>query len=110
MEHGFYADRMRAHGVEVVTPEREDRDLCHRVIFDELCQGVVSRRSQRALQAISERGRALGADSVILGCTELGLSVAQDDLPLPCFDSTHIHAEAAVAFALSPARELRRAS
>lgn len=110
MEHGFYADRMRAHGVEVVTPEREDRDLCHRVIFDELCQGVVSRRSQRALQAISERGRALGADSVILGCTELGLSVAQADLSLPCFDSTHIHAEAAVAFALSPARELRRAS
>ena len=79
-----------AHGVEVVTPEREDRDLCRRVI--------------------SERGRALGADSVILGCTELGLSVAQDDLPLPCFDSPHIHAEAAVAFALSPARELRRAS
>jgi len=110
MEHGFYGAYMRTHGIDVLTPERADRDRCHSIIFDELCQGVVSRRSRQALRAMTERGRAMGADSVILGCTELGLSVGHDDLSLPCFDSTHIHAEAAVRFALSGRNALRRAS
>ncbi|MGN6422715.1 MAG: aspartate/glutamate racemase family protein [Asticcacaulis sp.] len=110
MEHGFYSAYMRTHGVEVLTPERDDRDRCHHIIFDELCQGVVSRRSRAALRAITERGKAMGADSVILGCTELGLSVSPSDLSLPCFDSTYVHADAAVAFALQDTAELRRAS
>ncbi len=102
MEHGFYADQMRAHGIDVVTPDADDRLICHNAIFDELCQGVVSDAARDALITMTARGRDAGADCVILGCTELGLIVGADDLPLPVFDSTHIHAEAAVRFALGP--------
>jgi len=100
MEHGFYAERMQRHGVTVQVPDAADRAICHGIIFDELCQGIVAPRSRQALYDMASRGRARGADSVILGCTELGLSIAPDALPLPGFDSTVIHAEAAVAFAL----------
>lgn len=100
MEHGFYAERMMRHGIEVQVPDAADRAICHGVIFDELCQGVVTPRGRQALYDMAVRGRDRGADSVILGCTELGLSIAPDALPLPGFDSTVIHAEAAVAFAL----------
>ena len=100
MEHGFYAERMRRHGLEVMTPDRDDRLACHKAIFDELCQGVVSDAARAALIDMTARGKAAGADCVILGCTELGLSVTAEDLPLPCFDSTHIHARAAIDFSL----------
>lgn len=100
MEHGFYAERMWRHDLHVVIPDGNDRMACHNAIFDELCQGVVSDTARRALIDMTARGKAAGADCVILGCTELGLSVSSEDLPLPCFDSTHIHAEAAVEFAL----------
>jgi aspartate racemase len=100
MEHGFYAERMQRHGIEVCVPDAADRAVCHGIIFDELCQGVVTARSRQALYDMAVRGRERGADSVILGCTELGLSIAPDALPLPGFDSTEIHAAAAVEFAL----------
>ena len=100
MEHGFYAAHMADHALDVVTPRADDRLICHNAIFDELCQGVVTRTARQALIDMTERGKAAGADCVILGCTELGLSVAADDLPLPVFDSTHLHAAAAVDFAL----------
>ena len=101
MEHGFYAERMQRHGIEVQVPEAADRAICHGIIFDELCQGIVTARSRQALYDMALRGREQGADSVILGCTELGLSIAPDALPLPGFDSTIIHAQAAVDFALA---------
>ncbi len=101
MEHGFYASRMNSQGIDVIVPEADDRLICHNAIFDELCQGVVSDRARQALIDMTMRGREAGADSVILGCTELGLSVGCGDLCLPGFDSTHIHAAAAVDFALN---------
>ena len=100
MEHGFYAERMWRQDVHVQIPSPDDRLICHNAIFDELCQGVVSEEARQALIDMTARGKAAGCDCVILGCTELGLSVAAEDLPLPCFDSTHIHARAAVDFAL----------
>jgi aspartate racemase len=100
MEHGFYAGHMKRHGFDILIPDADDRLICHNAIFDELCQGVVSEQARRALIDMTRRGATLGADSVILGCTELGLSVNAACLPLPCFDSTHIHARAAVDFAL----------
>lgn len=100
MEHGFYAEHMQRYGLDVIIPEADDRLICHNAIFDELCQGVVSERARQALIDMTRRGAEQGADSVILGCTELGLSVDAACLPLPCFDSTHIHAQAAVDFAL----------
>lgn len=100
MEHGFYAAHMADHALDLITPQADDRQICHNAIFDELCQGVVSRTARDALIAMTARGKAAGADCVILGCTELGLSVSAQDLCLPVFDSTHLHAAAAVDFAL----------
>lgn len=106
MEHGFYADRMEAAvGFRPIVPNAEDRTLVHRVIFEELCAGHVDPSSARAFEAVVERGRAAGADSVILGCTEIGLLVRPDALALPGFCSTEIHAAAAVRFALGEGQE-----
>ena len=105
MEHGFYARRMDAHGIELMVPSvAADRNKVHNVIFDELCQGRVLDSSRNAYLAIIERARAAGADSVILGCTEIGLLLDPRNLPLPGFDSTVIHSDAAVRFALPDAR------
>lgn len=103
MEHGFYAERMAAAGPRVLTPNEQDRTTVHDIIFRELCAGEVKPCSRDALHAIIARGRADGADSVILGCTEICLTLDPDALALPGFDSTRIHAEAATAFALGTA-------
>lgn len=101
MEQGFYADRMRKHGIEIIVPDAEDRSTTHNIIFDELCAGSVRDCSRQALLAMIEKARAAGADSVILGCTEICMILDPATLPLPGFDSTTIHAESAVDFALS---------
>ena len=100
MEHGFYADRMKNLGVEIVVPEAEDRTVVHDIIFNELCAGKVLDSSRQKLMQIIEREKAKGADSIILGCTEICLILDPDRLPLPGFDTTAIHARAAVDFAL----------
>ena len=101
MEHGFYADRMEAlHGLRPLVPEAEDRALVHGIIFDELCQGKVLEASRRAMLGVIARGRAAGADSVILGCTEICLLLDPARLELPGFESTAIHVAAAHRFAL----------
>jgi aspartate racemase len=102
MEQGFYVKRMQArHGVEALIPDGDDRALVHAVIFDELCRGIVREDSRRRLLEIVARGRAKGADSVILGCTEICLILDPAGLPCPAFDSTAIHARSAVDFALA---------
>ena len=100
MEHGFYTSRMQSLGLDVMVPEAEGRTIVHDVIFDELCQGQVCDASRAAYLAIVEKARLAGADSVILGCTEIGLLLDPTALPLPGYDSTTIHADAAVRFAL----------
>jgi aspartate racemase len=101
MEHGFYAERMeRLTGIRPIVPDAADRAEVHRIIFDELCLGRIEDRSREAMLAVVERGRAAGADSVILGCTEICLLLDPDALVLPGFDSTRIHADAASRFAL----------
>ncbi|MDK1378399.1 MULTISPECIES: aspartate/glutamate racemase family protein [unclassified Sinorhizobium] len=100
MEHGFYAERMKRHGIELMVPDADGRTLTHNVIFDELCAGKVLEPSRQALVALIEKAKAEGADAVILGCTEICLILDPANLPLPGFDSTAIHAEAAVEFAL----------
>lgn len=103
MEHGFYAQRMAKHGLEVMVPEDADRALVHGVIFEELCRGIVRPDSRVAVQAVVEAGRRAGADSVILGCTEICLLLDPAAQVLPGFDSTEIHARAAIRFALGEA-------
>ncbi len=100
MEHGFYAERMRSHGIDIMVPDADGRALTHNVIFDELCAGKVLRSSRRALIDLIDKAEVQGADAVILGCTEICLTLDPRALPLPGFDSTAIHADAAVAFAL----------
>ncbi len=102
MEHGFYHDRIMAlHGIDLLVPDAAGRDAMHRVIFDELCCGIVRDESRQVVADIIEQGKAQGADSVILGCTEICLLIGQDDTDLPVFDSTAIHVAAAVDFALN---------
>ena len=104
MEHGFYAERMRREaGIEVTVPDAADRSAVHGIIFDELCRGEIRDASRKQLFDIVDRGIAAGADSVILGCTEICLILDPDRLACPGFDSTAIHARAAVDFALAEA-------
>jgi len=101
MEHGFYSNRMAAHEIDVVVPDAGDRLAVHEIIFNELCQGVVREESRASLHRIIAKSAASGADSVILGCTEIQLLIDANELALPGYDSTAIHADAAVRFALS---------
>jgi aspartate racemase len=101
MEHGFYSDRMRqSAGIEVLVPNEADRACAHAIIFDELCRGIVRDDSRARMHRIIDSGIAAGADSVILGCTEICLLLDPHGLACPGVDSTAIHADAAVAFAL----------
>jgi aspartate racemase len=110
MEHGFYAERMAGHGISVMTPDAENRSRVHDIIFKELCAGVVDDQSRHDLHAIIKQARDDGADAVILGCTEICLILDPDSLSLPGFDSTAIHARAAVDFALGAIDAERRAA
>ncbi len=102
MEQDFYRDRLGQHGLTVLVPESDDRAIIHRVIYDELCLGVVREESrkeyQRIMRAIIERG----AEGIILGCTEIELLIDPrtpfDGIPL--YPTSRIHAEAAVEWAL----------
>jgi len=111
MEHGFYHQRMeQAAGIVPLVPGENDRARVHSIIFDELCRGDVRDDSRDALIDVIARGKAEGADCVILGCTEICMSLDPDHLALPGFDSTRLHAAAAVSFALESVETLAKAS
>lgn len=92
MEQDFYKERIRAAGIEVLIPGPADVEIVNRVIFDELCLGVVSDDSRREFVRVINRLAEEGAQGVILGCTEIGLLIQQKDVALPVFDTTKIHA------------------
>jgi len=100
MEKPFYRDRLAALGVPALIPDDADRARLQAIIFDELCQGVISRASKAEALAMIARGKAAGADGVIFGCTEIGLLLDPAELDLPAVDTAVVHCEAAVAFAL----------
>lgn len=100
MEQAFYRERLEAKGIEVLTPNATQRDGIHRIIYEELCQGVISERSRAEYLAVVDELAAHGAQGVILGCTEIGLLIQQAHTPVPLFDTTRIHAKQAVAYAL----------
>ena len=103
MEQDFYAGRLRdVHGLNVVLPPKADRELVHRVIYEELVLGVVRDDSRREYLRIMDDLRAAGAEGVIEGCTEIVMLVQQEHTDIPLFDTTSIHAEAAVEMALRP--------
>jgi aspartate racemase len=88
-------------GLDIVVPAADERTLMHRVIYEELCRGVVNEASRAAVVALIERQREQGAQAVILGCTEIGLLIDAHCSPLPVFDTTVLHAAAAVDWMLS---------
>ncbi|CAN4278855.1 aspartate/glutamate racemase family protein [Pseudoxanthomonas sp. LjRoot125] len=102
MEQDFYRERLReVHGLQVIVPDADDRGLVHDVIYDELCRGVVRDSSREAYRRIMDALVASGADAIILGCTEIGLLVGAQDARVPLFDTTALHANAAVDAALA---------
>jgi len=101
MEQDFYRDRLSEHGLTVTVPHSADRETVHRIIFQELCQGVVTEESRSHYRRIiRQMADDNGIEGVILGCTEISMLVSESDSCVPLFDTTRIHAEAAVEFAL----------
>ncbi|WP_373499274.1 aspartate/glutamate racemase family protein [Desulfococcus sp.] len=97
MEHNFYKGRLRErYGLDVLVPDEADRRLVHQVIFQELCLGKIEPDSRTQFLHIINRLAEQGAEAVILGCTEIGMLVSQEDTPVKLFDTTEIHAAKAV--------------
>ena len=102
MEQGFMKDRLaQRHGLEVLVPGAEDRAEVHRIIYDELCVGIVDGASRERYCRVIAALQARGAEAIVLGCTEISLLAKDEDSALPLLDSTALHAAAAVDFALA---------
>ncbi len=101
MEEDFYVGRLKQrHGLDVLIPSAAEREMIHRVIYDELCLGETKPASKARYLAVIDRLIAAGAQGIALGCTEVGLLIHAEDCRVPVFDTTRIHAQAAVALAL----------
>ncbi len=100
MEQAFYRERLERAGIRVLVPDQEERDEIHRIIYEELCQGDIRPDSRAVFQAVVDGLATRGAQAALLGCTEIGLLLKQSDTPVALFDTTEIHANAAVAAAL----------
>lgn len=96
MEESFYTDRLVAAGLAPVLPNSDDRATTHRIICEELCKDIKTQESEVAYVAIAERLVKAGADSLILGCTEVGMLLCQDNVPVPVFDTTLVHCATAL--------------
>ncbi|SAI23858.1 aspartate racemase [Bordetella ansorpii] len=100
MEQAFYVDRLKAAGLRPVIPGQADRAEVHRIIYDELCKDIVKDDSRSIYEAIAGRLIEQGADGVILGCTEVGMLLDTGNVGVPVFDTTLIHCEVAIDWAL----------
>jgi aspartate racemase len=102
MEEDFYKGRLaEKYGLKVIIPSPTEMEKVHRVIYEELCAGKILESSKEKYSDIITRLVNEGAEGIILGCTEIGLLIKSQDNPVPLFDTTEIHANAAVQFALS---------
>lgn len=101
MEQDFYKERLETnHGINVIVPNAQDRNIVHQVIYKELCLGVIKGASKQEYLRIIESLAPQGAEAVILGCTEIGMLVSQNDTQINLLDTTKIHAQAAVLASL----------
>ena len=102
MEQPFYRERLsEKYGINVLLPTEAERDSLHQIIYQELCQGIIKPESRQLVRRMMAGLALQGVDAIILGCTEIGLLVSQADAAVPLFDTTVLHAQAAVAFALA---------
>lgn len=103
MEDDFYTGRLSdRHGLQAIVPDADDRAETHRIIYEELVKNVVTEASRKSYERIAQRLVAKGADSLILGCTEVAMLLGSDNVSVPVFDTTIIHADAALELALAP--------
>lgn len=101
MEGGFAAQKLYEHGqIKALIPDEEWREPIHQIIYSELCEGLIKPKSKHTLLSICEHLQKEGADGVILGCTELAMILSEQDFDIPVFDTTRIHANSALNFAL----------
>ncbi|KAA0969791.1 aspartate/glutamate racemase family protein [Aureimonas fodinaquatilis] len=100
MEQSFYLDRLKVAGLEPIVPNAADRAATHQIIYEELCRGIVTEESEAAYVSIAARLETRGADCLILGCTEVGMLLNESNVPIPVFDTTLIHCNAALDMAL----------
>ena len=100
MEQSFYTDRLIAAGLDPIVPNEIDRAETHRIIYEELCKDLVTDQSTITYEAIAERLVQSGADCLILGCTEVGMLLNQENVSVPVFDTTLIHCAAALDYAI----------
>jgi aspartate racemase len=101
MEQEFYRDRLAQHGLTVLVPDADDRAEVHRIIYDELCLGIIRDESRQVYREVIERLVDAGAQGIILGCTEIELLVSERDSNVPVFPTTRLHIEAAVDASLA---------
>ena len=100
MEEDFYKQRLIDQGLDIIVPDEQDRQTVHNVIYDELCLGIIDDKSRESFRAIIDKLVTAGAECVIEGCTEITMLIGPDDVDVPLFDTTSIHAEEAVAMSL----------
>ncbi|MED0874637.1 aspartate/glutamate racemase family protein [Bacillus mobilis] len=100
MEQDFYKLRIEENRIKVMVPSKKDREKINEVIYTELCLGKITSQSREYYKRVIEELVQEGAQGIILGCTEIGLLIKQEDVSIPIFDTTHIHAVEAVNFAL----------
>lgn len=100
MEQSFYIDRLKAAGLQPIIPDDADRAEVHRIIYEELCMDVTTAASRAIYEKIARNLVAKGADCLILGCTEVGMLLNDENVPVPVFDTTLIHCQAAIDEAL----------
>ncbi|PLX67144.1 MAG: aspartate racemase [Denitrovibrio sp.] len=100
MEQDFMKDIFTKNGIDIVVPEKHDRDFIHKVVFDELVKGIINEDSRDMMLQILDTMADQGVECAILGCTELGMILKDNDAPMPLFDTTYCHAMAAIDFAL----------
>lgn len=100
MEQAFYKTRIEAQGIEVIVPQEEERNIVNQIIYEELCLGKISLTSKEYYLKVIGKLVESGAEGIILGCTEIGLLITQEDVVVPVFDTTVIHAITAVEQAI----------
>jgi aspartate racemase len=105
MEQDFYTGMLRARGLDVIVPDAAARAEVHRIIYDELCRGEIKDSSRATYVTQTRTAKDLGADCVILGCTEVGMLLSNENSALPTFDTTRLHALRLVDFALGHAAQ-----
>ena len=100
MEQDFYKSKLIEKGINVIIPDKNDIEIINKVIYDELCLGTINSNSKKKFLEIVDKLRSKGAEGIILGCTEIGLLIKNEDTDVPLFDTAVIHAEEAAIYSI----------